>query len=99
MNNFEYSKKSEEVFKKFLSVYSKESEIILVLTPFHPDLYKRIKSERPIYLEIESIYRGLAKLYNIKIVGSYDPGLIGCDSTDFIDGSHPKAICMEKFLN
>lgn len=98
MDNFKYSKKSEEVFKKFLSVYSKESEIILVLTPFHPDLYKRIKSERPIYLEIESIYRGLAKLYNIKIVGSYDPGLIGCDSTDFIDGSHPKAICMEKFL-
>lgn len=98
MNKFEYSKKSEEIFKKFLSVYSKESQLILVLSPFHPELYKRIKTERPIYLEIESIYRELAKIYGIRVIGSYDPGLIGCDATDFIDGSHPKALCMEKIF-
>jgi len=94
MKNYVYSKESEEIFSKFLDVYSKKYKVVLVLSPYHPDLYLRMVNERPIYLQIENDFREFAKSHNLEIIGSYNPTNIGCSSTDFFDGMHPKDVCM-----
>jgi hypothetical protein len=98
MENYVYSKESEEIFSKFLDVYSKKYKIVLVLSPYHPDLYLRMVKERPIYLQIENDFREFAKSHNLEIIGSYNPKNIECDSTDFFDGMHPKDVCMGKVI-
>ena len=72
---------------------------MLVLSPYHPNLYRRIKNERPIYLEIENNFRNLAKKYNVEIIGSYNPDITDCKDSEFYDGMHPKDICMQKIIN
>jgi peptidoglycan/LPS O-acetylase OafA/YrhL len=98
MENYVYSKESEEIFSKFLNIYSKKYKVILVLSPYHPDLYLRMVNERPIYLQIESDFREFAKSHNVEIIGSYNPKNIGCSSADFFDGMHPKDVCMGKVI-
>jgi peptidoglycan/LPS O-acetylase OafA/YrhL len=99
MNHYKYSSKSQDLFEKFLDYYKDKYEIILVLSPYHPELYKIIKKERPIFLEIENNYRHLAMRKNIKIIGSYDPSKVGCSFKNFYDGMHPKGDAMELVLN
>lgn len=99
MTDYDYSKESQEIFGRFIDAYSKNHNVVLVLSPYHPDLYERMKIERPIYLEIESNFRDFSKLHGVKIIGSYNPHKVGCNSTDFYDGMHPKDICMGKVLN
>ena len=98
MTSYKFSPQSMDLFEKFLDYYRSKYEIILVLSPYHPDLYKRIKQEKPIFLDIENQYREIAKKKNIKIIGSYDPSKVGCSSKDFYDGMHPKDDAMELVL-
>jgi hypothetical protein len=99
MTNYDYSKESQEIFGRFIDTYSKNLNVVLVLSPYHPDLYERMKIERPIYLEIESNFRDFSKLHGVKIIGSYNPFRVECTSKDFYDGMHPNDLCMEKVLN
>ena len=99
MTNYDYSKESQEIFGRFIDAYSKNHNVVLVLSPYHPDLYERMKIERPIYLEIESNFRDFSKLHGVKIIGSYNPFRVECTSKDFYDGMHPNDLCMEKVLN
>jgi len=98
MTNFNYSSESEKIFGSFVDTYSNNYNIVLILSPYHPNLYQRMKNERPIYLEIESQFREFAKKHHVQIIGSYDPSKIGCIATDFYDGMHPKDICMKKVI-
>jgi len=98
MAHYDYSIESEEIFGRFIDLYSKKYNVVLILSPYHPDLYERMKIERPIYLEIESNYINFSKKYRVKIIGSYNPNTVGCKSTDFYDGMHPKDVCMAKVL-
>jgi peptidoglycan/LPS O-acetylase OafA/YrhL len=99
MTDYDYSKKSQEIFGRFIDAYSKNHKVVLVLSPYHPDLYERMKIERPIYLEIESSFKDFSKLHGIEIIGSYNPHVVGCTSKDFYDGMHPNDVCMGKVLN
>ena len=98
MAEYDYSKESEAIFGRFIDAYSKNYNVVLILSPYHPALYERMKNQRPIYLEIESKYRDFAKTHGVKIIGSYNPNKVGCDATDFYDGMHPKGICMGKIM-
>jgi len=73
-------------------------QVVIVLSPYHPDLFQRIKREKPEFLKVENAYRKIASDMNIPIVGSYDGALVGCDATEFYDGMHPKESCMKKAL-
>lgn len=98
MSNYQYSKDSEVMFGKFLDMYSKKYEFVLVLSPYHPYLYEEMRLQKPIFLQIEKNFRDFAKLHNVKIIGSYNPKIVGCTSVDFYDGMHPKDTCMKKVL-
>ena len=99
MTDYDESKKSQDIFGRFIDAYSKNYNVVLVLSPYHPDLYEHMKIKRPIYLEIESNFRHFSKLHGVKIIGSYNPYKVGCTSTDFYDGIHPNDVCMGKVLN
>jgi len=99
MESYSFSPKSFSLFERFLDYYyNQKYEIILVLSPYHPQLYKRIKKERRVFLDVENQFRDLAKRKNIKIIGSYDPDKVGCSASFFYDGMHPKDVCMELVL-
>lgn len=74
-------------------------EVSLILSPYHPKLYERIESEKPIYIAIEKEFRNLGKDLNLKVIGSYDPSRVGCEASDFYDGMHPKDSLMSKLVN
>lgn len=101
-----YSMKSyaydENRLRKYTSLilFLKESgvHVVIVLSPYHPDLFQRIKLEKPEFLKVESEFRSIASNMSIPIIGSYDGALVGCDATEFYDGMHPKESCMKKVL-
>jgi hypothetical protein len=74
-------------------------EVSLILSPYHPKLYEKMVSEKPIFISIEEEFRNLAKDLNLNVLGSYNPHLVGCDTSYFYDHMHPKGTCMSKLFN
>jgi hypothetical protein len=86
------------ILQELLTYYGDSTNIIFMITPYHPDLYKKFLTEKPILLEIEDEFRELAKVNNIKIIGSYNPAINSCAASEFYDGIHPKGSCVKKIL-
>ena len=100
MDEFAYDAEAISNLESFVS-YLKEKNVAvtLVLSPYHPQLYQFMKTENPIFLELESWYRDFADENEIKIIGSYNGELVGCNGDDFYDGMHPKHSCMKKLFS
>ena len=99
MYDFVYDNNSEYVLLKLLKyLCSRNIDINLFLSPYHPDFFKLIETERPEILEIEERFRNIAKKLNINIIGTYDPNMLGISADDFYDGIHPKGTALEKIL-
>lgn len=73
-------------------------DVTLVLSPYHPELFNKMRIEKPVFLDIENEFRRIANNESIKIVGSYDPRRAGCKLQEFFDGMHPTKSCMEKIV-
>ena len=99
MNPFEPSGASLAVFERFVRYSSRRARVILVLSPYHPELYARMKREGAHFLKAEAEFREMAARCGIQIVGAYDPGQAGCGAMEFFDGMHPADTCMEKLLS
>ena len=99
MGTYRFSENLKDDFEIFLDHHWKKHNIVLILSPYHPKLFDRMKSEREIYLDIESQFRDLANRKGITIIGSYDPGKVGCREDEFYDGMHPKDVCMERVIS
>ena len=100
METYEFSEKKYELYIQFINYLKnvRNVDVVLVLTPYHPDAYKLTIKEKPIYIELEKKYREIAKQFNIKIVGSYNSTLTGCNKHEFYDLTHPKESCMKKII-
>lgn len=80
-------------FERFVNYLSGEGiEVIFFLPPYHPYIYNYMinTKEYRIILEAESYFKKFAKLKDIYIIGSYDPGAIGFGEEDFFDTRHAK---------
>ena len=102
MQPFDYDARAEDILVKLIRFLKiRGISVNLVLAPYHPDLFNRMKEEKLIFLQLETKFRAIAKKNKIKILGSYDPNVVKCFGTDFFDGSHPKASCMAniEFIN
>lgn len=99
MASYKFSPELYNDFEAFLVHYRQLNiRVVLVLSPYYPELYQRFASEDRVYLDTETQFRTLAKHTGVEIIGSYDPRKVGCDSNDFYDGMHPKGACMERVL-
>ena len=100
MKKFEYdaySEKNLQILVKYLQ--SLGVRVTLILSPYHPDVFRLMEKEKPIFLDIENWFRRFAQENNIKVVGSYDAISVGCQGGEFYDGMHPKSSCMQKLFN
>jgi peptidoglycan/LPS O-acetylase OafA/YrhL len=93
MNNYEFDYKARDTYINLIK-YLKEMniEVILVLSPYHPELYKLMETQNPRFKKIENDFKEIANNLNIEILGSYNVTKISkkLNSNDFYDGMHPK---------
>ena len=100
MRMFEYDLKSEENLILLINYLKNLNiKVTFILTPYHPDLYQIIMSDKPIFVDIENRFRKIAQQHNIEIIGSYDSSAVGCKQDEFYDGHHPTEACMRKLFN
>ncbi len=101
MERIKFSEEKFILYNKFIDhlINNHKKEVVLVLSPYYQEAYKKTIDEIPAYLEIEQTFRDLAQKKSIKIIGSYDPKKAGCKKNEFYDSSHPKEICMRKIIN
>lgn len=80
-----------------LWIKSQGVEPILLLTPYHENVWKSSKTPDTMALcATEPIVKTLAHELNVKLVGSYDPQVVGCLGNEFYDFMHPTADCLTK---
>jgi hypothetical protein len=83
--------------KLLLFLKQRGVEPILMLTPYHENVWKAPTSPNVRAMTAtDSIVRELARELGVKIIGSYDPHVIGCHKDEFYDFMHPKAECLAK---
>ena len=83
---------------------NKNINITLYFVPFHPFIYQKlIERQRSQNLtsiiDLEKNYSDLARKHDLKIIGSYDPAVVGLDENDFLDGEHIRAEAHERILS
>ena len=78
-------------------VKSQGVEPVLVLTPYHENVWKAEKShDKAALMKTEPIVRTVASTLKLRVIGSYDPKICGCLPGEFYDAMHPKAECLSR---
>jgi peptidoglycan/LPS O-acetylase OafA/YrhL len=99
MGSFTYDHAADYQLRALiLWLKSKQIEVHLVMSPYHPDLYQMISEDKVMYKSIENSYIQIASDLGVNLVGSYDPAKVDCFASEFYDGMHPNGRCMEKVL-
>jgi len=98
MSKYVFSNEKHDIFKKLVLRCRDFGEVVLVLTPYHPKLYSKMQ-QRKEFLDSENRFRLLAETTGARIIGSYDPSVVGCSEDDFYDGMHPKEKCMDHVIS
>jgi hypothetical protein len=97
----QYSDKAISMFKKLVTRLQEiDVKVVFLLTPYHPNIWKDESSDTAkVLLDVEPLIRGIGKELNVKVLGSYNPNKIGCDSSEFYDQMHSKDTCVGKIKN
>ncbi len=99
MKQYRHSEERQALFMKLVSYLGTRGvEVTLVLVPYHPETYSKIKDEELGHVEAEARFRALGKELNVSVLGSYDPEQVGCPESAFYDGMHPRRSCIAKLL-
>lgn len=73
--------------------------MIILLPPYHPLAYDgMIQNGYAIVGAVEEYLRDVAQKRGMVLTSSYDPRSVGCDSTEFTDGMHPKEACVKRLI-
>ncbi len=106
INNYKIKKdhwfddRSIQLFIQLAIHLQKKYNIIFIMTPYHPAVWKREKQPVVTAMKIvENKVREIAKSLNVEVLGSYNPDKIGCASDEFFDAMHPKDNCLMKLEN
>lgn len=98
MKSYVFDAERRADFERLLNHYKSRTEVVIVLSPYHPAVYGQMEKERPVFLEIEAAYVEIGKRLGVRVLGSYNPATVGCEAADFYDGMHPRDACMAKVL-
>ena len=83
--------------KLLLWIKSQGVEPILLMTPYHENVLKAPNSLNAKAIHAtEPLVISLADELGIKVIGSYDPKIVGCLNNEFFDAMHPTAACLAK---
>ena len=99
MEDYTFDSKRQETLVRLIRYLSRKGvNVYLVLSPYHPSLFAKIKLYRPVYEAVENQIREIGHLTNARVLGAFDPALSGCVGGEFIDPIHPAVACMERIL-
>ena len=98
LDNFQFSENLKTHFLALVDYLSNKGIVIFLLPPYHPKAYNSIIKHIPDVPQIEKMIRVEADKRNIFVIGSYNPYIIGCYNSDFLDGMHPSKQCWEKIF-
>jgi hypothetical protein len=89
-------------FEKLVKyIQSKGVEVTFVSPPFNPIYWDRVQntaySER--LTEYVSIIKGIADRHAIKMIGSFNPHVVGCTKEQYIDAEHANATCLKNIFD
>lgn len=94
-------KESVEVFEKLINyLQTKDVDIELYLCPFPPTLWNKIDRKEYVMVdELEEYAKSIAKKYNLKLTGAYDPNVLGVSDEDFYDSRHLRHEKLSVFMD
>ena len=84
-------------FNKFLKILKERFNVVLVMTPYHPDVFT-IKNQ-PILNAIRIVEKKAYEIANkndLRVIGSFYPHLSNCEKNEFWDSGHAKVDCLKK---
>lgn len=90
----------ESVDRVTALLQEKGVNIVFVHPPFNPLYFDTIQGSAYAehLTEIGAITQRLANKYGASIAGSFDPDVVGCDSSMYIDAEHSRPVCLGKLL-
>ncbi len=93
-----YDEATIQYLKKIIDLYQNNNiKVNLVLTPYHPNVFKGGNTKLVIYITaIEKIIKKFSAENHIKLYGSYFPDKLGCTNEDFYDFMHATNNCLNK---
>lgn len=95
----QFTQRGVDLFEKLIRFLEKKGiEVIIVMTPYHPNVWLSESKTRSALIEMESVVRNIAKKDNIDVYGTYNPNNISCPGNEFIDHMHAKSSCLEKIF-
>jgi hypothetical protein len=93
---------SIKIFREFeqliADMKSNRIQIEFFLAPYAPLVFDKIQEKYPMVLKSEEIINNYAISNNIKMYGSFNPYILGMDSTFFYDGMHCKENGVERII-
>ena len=95
-----YSEDTIEVFAQFVLYLKKNFKVVLLMIPFHPEVWNF--SEQPVVTAMKIVelkVHEIAKSLKIQVIGSFNPKKINCTAEEFYDETHPKDLCLSKLEN
>lgn len=96
LNGIIYDPEVLELFKKVIKIIGHSSEVHLLLTPYHPNSFKKKYSKfQKYFTQVEQIARQLSVEMSIKIHGSFYTSNPACGPYDFYDYMHAKWPCID----
>ena len=99
MQNYAHSHDRQQLFEQLLAHLTMRGvEVTLLLSPYHPGSYEIIVENDLEHLNAEARFRDLAERMGITVLGGYDSRVVGCATSEFYDGIHPRPSCMAKVL-
>lgn len=92
----QYSIEAIEQFTKMVNyLQAKKIEVIFLMTPYHINVWSgRNSLTAKSLIDVESRIKLLAQELGVRVLGSYDPQILGCDKNEFFDQMHPKVSCL-----
>jgi hypothetical protein len=89
-------------FEKLLDfMKSKGVEVYLINPPFNPIYYDRIQGTP--YAEglakVEALMKKLSTERKLPLLGSFNPHVVGCEASMYIDAEHSHAPCLKKLMD
>lgn len=93
-----YDRTAIELYRRNL-LYLQDKEItpVFLFTPYHHNVWADKKSRNTLTMQaVEPVARKLARQLGIEVLGAYDPEILGCKQSEFMDFMHATPDCLAR---
>jgi hypothetical protein len=91
--------KWKQLLQLINDMQTRHIRVFLLLTPYHPSIYKTILNSYPSGLNAEHLIKQFADQKKIELIGSFDPAKCGLSNRDFYDAVHCNEHGLRLILN